>query len=159
MRRGLEQSKEISARRDPMIIISASGMATGGRILHHLAQRIGDDRNAVMLVGFQAPGTRGDHLRQGARSVKLLGQHRRVRAAVVSLELSAHADQDELVDWAGTATPAPEIVYVNHGEQEASQALVDAIGGQLGVITVAPRAGERVRLDLAANHARSRDGA
>ena len=72
--------------------------APGGRILHHLAQRLDDDRNAILLAGFQAPGTRGDHPRQGARSVKLLGRHVAMRAAVVSVQLSAHADQDELAD-------------------------------------------------------------
>ncbi|MEP1125479.1 MAG: MBL fold metallo-hydrolase [Ilumatobacter sp.] len=145
--RSVEQSKEISARPGPMIIISASGMATGGRILHHLAQRMGDDRNAVMLVGFQAPGTRGDLLRQGARSIKLLGRHRLVRATVVSVELSAHADQDELVTWARTAAPAPDIVYVNHGEPEASTALIERLELDGGLVAVAPRPGERVLVD------------
>ena len=145
--RSVEQSKEISGRYGPMIIISASGMATGGRILHHLRQRLGDDRNAIMLVGFQAPGTRGDRLRQGARSVKLLGQHRAVRAAVVSLELSAHADQDELIDWAATAAPPPEIVYVNHGEPDASAALVERLERDVGLVAVSPRAGERVLIE------------
>lgn len=142
--RSVEQSKEISARHGPMIVVSASGMATGGRILHHLAQRVSDDRNAVMLVGFQAPGTRGDLLRQGARSIKLFGQHRPVRADVVSVELSAHADQDELVGWAKTASPPPEIVFVNHGEVDASAALIERLEAEVGLTAVAPRPGERV---------------
>lgn len=142
--RSVEQSKEISARHGPMIVVSASGMATGGRILHHLAQRMGDDRNAIMLVGFQAPGTRGDLIRQGARSVKLLGRHRPVRANVVSVELSAHADQEELVDWARTASPPPEIVYVNHGEPAASEALIERLEVDAGLIAVSPHPGERV---------------
>ncbi len=142
--RSVEQSKEISALHGPMIVISASGMVTGGRILHHLAQRMGDDRNAIMLVGFQAPGTRGDLLRQGARSIKLLGRHRAVRAKVVSVELSAHADQDELVAWARTAEPAPGIVYVNHGEPAASAALIERLHADAGLIAVSPRPGERV---------------
>jgi metallo-beta-lactamase family protein len=142
--RSVEKSKEISTLHGPMIIISASGMATGGRVLHHLAQRMGDDRNAILLVGFQAPGTRGDLLRQGARTIKLLGKHRSVRANVVSVELSAHADQDELVAWAQTAEPAPGIVYVNHGEPAASAALVERLEADAGLIAVSPSPGERV---------------
>lgn len=142
--RSVEQSMDINTRNGPMIIISASGMATGGRILHHLSQRMSDDRNAILLVGFQAPGTRGDQLRQGARSVKLLGRHRAVRARVVSVELSAHADQDELVDWAATATTPPEIVYVNHGEPDAAAALADRLASDVDLIAVAARPGERV---------------
>ena len=152
------ESKSLNERRGPMVIISASGMATGGRVVHHLARRIGDGRNSVALVGFQAPGTRGDRLRSGATTLKMLGHYYRVRADVVSIDLSTHADQSELLDWVATAEGVQR-VYVNHGEQEASEALVDAIGGQLGVITVAPRSGERVRLDPTANHATSRDGA
>lgn len=140
----VEQSKEIGARSGPMVIISASGMATGGRILHHLAQRMGDDRNAIMLVGFQAPGTRGDVIRQGASSIKLLGRHRAVRAAVVSIELSAHADQDELVSWAQTASPPPETVYINHGEPAASAALIERLERDADLHAVSPRQGERV---------------
>ena len=142
--RSVEQSKEISALHGPMIIISASGMATGGRVLHHLAQRMGDDRNAIMLVGFQAPGTRGDRIRAGVRSVKLLGRHRAVRANVVSVELSAHADQDELVAWAQAAEPAPDIIYVNHGEPAASAALIERLDADAGLIAVSPVPGERV---------------
>jgi metallo-beta-lactamase family protein len=145
--RTADESKELNSMRGPMIVISASGMATGGRVLHHLAHRIGDDRNAVVLAGFQAPGTRGDALRQGVRQVKLLGHYHPVRAKVVSIELSAHADQHELISWAGTAIPAPGTVYVNHGEPGSSAALVDAMYDQLGLHAVCPQPGERVRLD------------
>ncbi len=142
--RSVEQSKEISALHGPMIIISASGMATGGRVLHHLVQRMGDDRNAILLVGYQAPGTRGDRLRRGARSIKLFGQHRAVRATVASVELSAHADQDELVAWARAAEPAPDVVYVNHGEPDAAAALAARLDAEAELIAVSPRQGERV---------------
>ncbi len=145
--RTVDASKELNQRRGPMVIVSASGMATGGRIIHHLANRIGDDRNAVVLVGFQAPGTRGDSLRSGAKQIKMFGHYHPVRAKVSSIALSAHADQDDLLDWVGSCTPAPEIVFVNHGEPEGSNALVAALGSRLGVTAVAPRAGERVRLD------------
>ncbi len=145
--RAVEESIELNGRLGPMIIISASGMATGGRVLHHLAQRLGDDRNAVMLVGFQAPGTRGEAMRMGVRSIKLLGRYQRVRAAVTSIELSAHADRDDLVRWVGSASPAPGIVFVNHGEPDASAALADALYDQAEIDAVCPRQGERVRLD------------
>ena len=130
-----------------MIIISASGMATGGRVIHHLAGRIGDNRNAVVLVGFQAPGTRGDALRNGAREIKMLGHHFPVRAKVASVELSAHADRTELLEWLETASPKPRTVFVNHGEPKASAALVDAIEDRLGLDAVVAQPGERVRLD------------
>jgi len=145
--RTADESKALNSRRGPMIIVSASGMATGGRVIHHLAHRIGDNRNAVILVGFQAPGTRGDALRHGARHIKMLGHHFPVRARVVSVELSAHADRAEMLAWLGTAAPQPRMVYVNHGEPKASAALVDAIEDRLGLDAVVARQGERVRLD------------
>jgi metallo-beta-lactamase family protein len=145
--RTTEESKELNSRRGPMIIVSASGMATGGRVIHHLAHRIGDNRNAVVLVGFQAPGTRGDALRHGARQIKMLGHHFPVRAKVVSVELSAHADRTELLEWLGTAAPKPRMVYANHGEPKASAALVVAIEDRLGLDAVVAQSGERVRLD------------
>jgi metallo-beta-lactamase family protein len=145
--RTTEESKALNSRRGPMVIVSASGMATGGRVIHHLAQRLGDNRNSVILVGFQAPGTRGDSLRRGARHVKMLGRHFPVRAKVVSVQRSAHADRSDLLRWLRTASPAPDIVYVNHGEPEASAALVDVIEERLGFDAVVARQGERVRLD------------
>jgi metallo-beta-lactamase family protein len=149
--RTTDESKALNDRRGPMVIISASGMATGGRVVHHLARHIGDSRNTVMLVGFQAPGTRGDRLRSGASTIKMLGHYFPVRADVCSIELSTHADQSELLDWITTAD-APNRVYVNHGEPDASDALVGAISSRFGVITVSPGAGERVRLDPLSNH-------
>ena len=145
--RTVDESKALNSRRGPMIIISASGMATGGRIIHHLANRVGHHANCVLLVGFQAPGTRGDALRAGARQLKMFGHYHPVRAKVASVALSAHADQNDLVGWVHSATPPPEMVYVNHGEPEGNAMLVDALSVRLGLDAVAPRAGERVRLD------------
>ena len=144
--RTTEESKALNERRGPMIIVSASGMATGGRVVHHLSQRIGDGRNAVVLVGFQAPGTRGDRLREGATSLKMLGRYHPVRADVVSVDLSTHADRSELIDWV-RATGDPHLVLVNHGEEDATAALVEAIERELAVPAVAPVPGERIRLD------------
>jgi metallo-beta-lactamase family protein len=143
----VEESKALNTRGGPMIIISASGMATGGRVVHHLAQRIGDSDNAVMLVGYQPPGTRGAALRNGARQLKMFGHYHPVRSAVFSVDLSAHADQSDLVNWVGSASPAPRMVLVNHGEASASQSLVRAIEKRFGLDAVVPRPGERVRLD------------
>lgn len=141
--RTTDESKALNGRRGPMIIISASGMATGGRVVHHLAQRIGDGRNTVVLVGFQAPGTRGDALRNGAESIKMLGRYHEVHADVVSIDLSTHADRSELLDWLGTADRSP-VVYVNHGEEQAATELAGAIGTRSGLHAIAPVAGERV---------------
>ena len=143
----VEESKAINERRGPFIVISASGMATGGRVLHHLAERMGSSRNTILLVGFQAPGTRGDQLARGAKAVKLLGSYRRVRARLVQIDLSAHADQDDLVAWVGSAPSPPDQVFVVHGEEAASRALADRLDAESGLMAVVPRPGERVSLD------------
>ena len=119
-----EESKAIAARHGPMVILSASGMATGGRVLHHLEQHVGDHRNMVILTGYQAPGTRGATLASGARSVRIHGHDVEVRAEVVQLEsASAHADAQQLIDWMRTCPQPPDQVYVVHGELAASDAL------------------------------------
>jgi len=118
-----EESQQLSLRRGPMIIVSASGMATGGRVVHHLADRLGDHRNAVLMVGFQAPGSRGDALQNGVPELKMFGRKYPVRAKVRSVELSAHADQTDLVDWIDSADSPPIVVHVNHGEPSGSEAL------------------------------------
>lgn len=145
--RTVEESKALNHRHGPMIIISASGMATGGRVIHHLIHRIGDERNAVVLVGHQAPGTRGDRLARGERSIKMLGGYHQVHAEVGQVGLSTHADQSELVDWVTASKPLPRTVYVQHGDPEASCALADALHDGFGLNAVAPRRGELVRLD------------
>lgn len=144
--KSVDESKALNDRSGPMVIVSASGMATGGRVVHHLVQRIGRAENAVMLVGFQAPATRGEALRSGARKLKMLGHYHRVRARVFDVELSAHADQADLIQWISTAE-TPRMVYVNHGEPHASKSLEKAIETHLDVDVVVPVPGERVRLD------------
>ncbi|RMH77900.1 MAG: MBL fold metallo-hydrolase [Actinomyces sp.] len=138
--RTVEQSKALNARRGPMIIVSASGMATGGRVLHHLATRLGDDRNLVLLVGFQAPGTRGDRLRRGERTLRFFGSDHPVVAKVASIALSAHADRSDLLDWLATAHGDPEVAVV-HGEAGASAALARAVASTGRRVTV-PAHGE-----------------
>jgi metallo-beta-lactamase family protein len=145
--RTVEESKALNGEDGPMIIISASGMATGGRVVHHLIHRIGDERNAVVMVGFQAPGTRGDRLVKGERTIKMLGGYHQVHAEVNQIGLSTHADQSELVEWVTASSPLPRTVYVQHGEPDASRALADALHDGFGLNAVVPRRGELVRLD------------
>lgn len=131
----------------PSIIVSASGMATGGRVVHHLARVLPDHRNSVVLVGFQAPGTRGQLLAEGIDQLKVLGRYLPVRAEVVDLgAFSVHAGRDELVDWLHTADREPDATYLVHGEPDSSAALAETIRGT-GWHAVVPRHGERVRLD------------
>src|SRR5262249_32599836 len=126
--RTTQESKNISAEEEPTIVISASGMATGGRILHHLRKRLPDERKTVMYVGFQAEGTRGRRLINGEREVKIFGEFVPVRARIEQLEnLSAHADWREVIRWLGGFKSAPETVFLVHGEPGAQEALRDKI--------------------------------
>ena len=116
-----DESKAIDRRTDPKIIVSASGMATGGRVLHHLARFLPDERSVVLLVGYQAAGTRGRQLSEGAKELKLHGQYVPVKARIVQIEgLSAHGDYAELIDWLRASAIAPRRVFVTHGEPTAS---------------------------------------
>ena len=120
----VEESKRLNQRKGPMIIVSASGMATGGRVLHHLVAFAPDPRNAIVLSGFQAGGTRGASLAAGAPSIRIFGEDVKVGAEVVQLTAaSAHADGDEILRWLGTAPARPRRVFVTHGEPDASEAL------------------------------------
>ena len=131
----------------PAIIVSASGMATGGRVLHHLARLLPDPRNTVVVVGFQAAGTRGRLLADGASEVKMLGRYVRVRADVANIpSFSVHADHDELINWLRSANTAPETIYLVHGEPSGAEVLHDAIEAELDVAVVVPTHLERVRL-------------
>jgi metallo-beta-lactamase family protein len=128
-----EESKALDSRKGPMILISASGMATGGRVIHHLKAFIGDPRNLVLLSGFQAPGTRGASLVAGARTLRMHGQEYPVRAQIAQLEgTSAHADAGELLDWMKRLPAAPRRCFVVHGEAGASDALRQRIERELG---------------------------
>ena len=128
-----DQSKQINANQNPSIIISSSGMATGGRILHHLAQRLPDPKNLVLFIGFQAPGTRGAIIKNGAPEVKIFGDFVPIRAQVAALEqFSDHADTPELLKWMHTFTNQPGVTYLVHGEPAAASQLRDAITKELG---------------------------
>jgi metallo-beta-lactamase family protein len=126
--RSVEESKAINSVKTPCIIISASGMVTGGRVLHHLAQRLGDARNCVILGGFQAEGTRGRALQEGAKTLSLYGQMVPVLAEIVEMgQLSAHAGKSELFRWLTGLQVPPKQVYLTHGEPAAAQSLQQAI--------------------------------
>jgi metallo-beta-lactamase family protein len=132
----------------PCIIISASGMATGGRVVHHLAHQLPDPRNCVVLTGYQAVGTRGRQLLEGATHLKMHGRYVPVRAEVVEVQnFSVHADAGEILQWLGGCPTRPSVVYVVHGEPESASALAGRISEELGWDAVVPRYGERVRLD------------
>ena len=141
------QSKNLNTRQGPMIIISASGMLTGGRILHHLASFGGDRRNAILLSGFQAGGTRGAALAVGARHLRMFGRDYPIEAEVVQLRsFSGHADAEEILRWM-SAGPAPRMTYVTHGEPSASDTLRFRINHELGRPARAPDHLETVYLD------------
>jgi metallo-beta-lactamase family protein len=140
-------SKRISARTTSAIIIAGAGMATGGRVVHHLEKFLPDRRNSVVLVGFQAEGTRGRSLLEGAQALKMHGKYVPVRAEVCDLSgFSVHADHDELLAWVSTAPRPPETVLVVHGEAQAAEALRRSIAGELDWTAVAPTSGERLIL-------------
>jgi len=128
-----EQSKKINESRYPSIIVSSSGMVTGGRILHHLAQRLPDPKNLVIFIGFQAPGTRGATIKDGAPEVKIFGQFVPIRAQVAALEqFSDHADPPEMLEWLHTFKNQPAATYLVHGERAASSQLRDLMKKELG---------------------------
>jgi metallo-beta-lactamase family protein len=138
--RTVEQSKALNELSGPRIIISASGMLTAGRVLHHLRRLLPEQRNLVLLVGYQAAGTRGRALLEGARALKVHGREVPVRARFQSLQgLSAHADADELLRWLGSLEKPPRRIFVTHGEPEASQALAHRIEDELPARCVVPR--------------------
>lgn len=144
--RTAEESARWNDPRQPAIIISASGMASGGRVLHHLRHMLPNRRHTVLIAGYAAEGTRARQLSDGASQLKIHGRYVPVRAEVVVIDaFSAHADAEELQAWATTA-PAPQTCYVIHGEQHSAQALADRLRRDADWTAVVPRPGERVLL-------------
>jgi metallo-beta-lactamase family protein len=128
-----EDSRKINEMRYPCIIVSSSGMVTGGRILHHLLLRLPDPRNQVLFIGFQAPGTRGEIIKSGAKSVRIFSEAVPIRAQVAALEqFSDHADTEELIGWLRTFKAPPKKTFLVHGEPEAANRLQQAIATKLG---------------------------
>jgi metallo-beta-lactamase family protein len=138
--RDAEQSMKISAGREPKIILSASGMATGGRILHHLKAFAPDPRNTIMITGYQVPGTRGASIAAGERFVRIHGEWVPINAEVADLAmLSAHADADELIRWASGFTGPPRRVFVVHGEPQPADTLRTRLSREFGWEATVPR--------------------
>lgn len=145
--RSSRESKALNKRTAPMIIVSSSGMAEGGRVLYHLQRLLPDPRNAVVLTGFQAEGTRGRALEEGARQVKINGRYVKVRAEIVrDREFSVHGDASDLMDWLKALDREPEEVFVTHGEPAVAALFADRISDELGWVAVAPKYGEVVTL-------------
>jgi metallo-beta-lactamase family protein len=145
--RTADESKALNARPGPFVVIAGSGMATGGRVLHHLRSRLPDPRHTVLLVGYQAEGTRGRLLLDGAPTIKMHGQHVPVRAQVRAIDgLSAHADRSELLRWMRGFSRPPRMTYVVHAEPGPGAALAATIREQLGWNAAPAADGETVAL-------------
>ena len=142
-----EESVALNMRSGPMIIISASGMATGGRVLHHIEAFGPDPRNAIVLAGYQAGGTRGALLAGGAKSVRMFGREVPINAEVLTLQsFSSHADSNELIAWMRTAEKPPGMTYITHGEPDASDILRGRVKRELGWTCRVPEQLEQVQL-------------
>jgi len=147
MVRTVDESKALNAIKYPRVILSASGMATGGRVLHHLQTLVGDHRNTIILAGFQAAGTRGARMLAGEPTVRIFGQDLAIKAEIVSIEgLSAHADAEQLMDWLRTAGRTPKHVFLNHGEPVAADILRQRIEHELGLRCTVPLLGQTLEL-------------
>jgi metallo-beta-lactamase family protein len=145
--RTVDESRALDQLRYPAIIISASGMATGGRILHHLRAMASDHRNSVVFAGYQAAGTRGAKMLAGDRTVRIFGEDIPINADVVSLpSMSAHADAEQLITWMQTLKKIPKHVFVTHGEPASADALRLRISRELGWDVSVPLLGQRVEI-------------
>ena len=145
--RTVDESRALDQLRYPAIIISASGMATGGRILHHLRAMASDHRNSVVFAGYQAAGTRGAKMLAGDRTVRIFGEDIAINADVVSLpSMSAHADAEQLITWMKTLKKIPKHVFVTHGEPASADALRLRISRELGWDVSVPLLGQRVEI-------------
>jgi metallo-beta-lactamase family protein len=142
-----QDSRKLNSLQGPAIIVSASGMATGGRILHHLKLRLPDERNTVLFVGYQARGTKGRRLVEGEDRVRIHGQWIPVKAHVAKISgLSAHADAGELMIWLGRRESEPERVVLVHGEYEAQQVFAERLREEWGWEPAIPEIGDTLTL-------------
>lgn len=145
--RSVEESKALAELNTPAIIISASGMATGGRVLHHLRRLLPDSRNAVVLVGYQSVGTRGRSLADGAKTLKMFGSYIDVRAEIAKInEFSVHADSAEMIEWLSTAATPPNKTFIVHGEEGAGALFQQLISERLGWSAVIPDRNKRYQI-------------
>ncbi len=145
--RSRDESQRINGQRGPMIVVSASGMATGGRVLHHLLHRVSRPETTVLFAGFQAEGTRGWSLQHGAKSIRIFGEDVAVHATIATVHgLSAHGDQADLLRWLRTVEGKPKKVFLVHGEPNAINVLAGKIR-ELGIDAVAPNEDQKFYLD------------
>ncbi|AFM12198.1 MBL fold metallo-hydrolase RNA specificity domain-containing protein [Turneriella parva] len=142
-----EHSRWLNDQKGPMLIISASGMLTGGRVLHHIKAFAGDERNVILLTGYQAAGTRGEALQRGAEQIKIHGDYVTIRAQVRELEnISAHADYGEIISWLESCNIGPRRVFVTHGEPVAADDLRRRLIDKFGWHAMVPDLGQLVEL-------------
>jgi metallo-beta-lactamase family protein len=142
-----DESRALNDHHGPAIIVSASGMCEGGRVLHHLRHRLGDERNTVLFVGFQGDGTLGRRLRDGAETVNVFGEPVQVRAEIASLDgFSAHADQAEILAWVTALRPVPRKIFLVHGEPQPAETLAGLLRARLAAEVHVPVLGEEFDL-------------
>lgn len=142
-----DESRALNDRQGPCLILSASGMCEGGRVLHHLQHALGDARNSVLFVGFQGDGTLGRRLRDGAESVNVFGEPVRVRAEIAALDgFSAHADQKEILDWVGGFATPPRTIFLVHGEPGPAETLAALLRERTGATVHVPELGQSFEL-------------
>src|SRR5262249_27304613 len=142
-----DESKRLTASRAPAIVISSSGMAEGGRVLHHLKAALPDARNTVLFAGYQGVGTRGRRLVDGEKSVKIHGEWVPVAATIGRLDsMSAHADSNEILRWLAGFKAPPKQTFIVHGEPAAQDALGARIAAELGWARMAPEHRQRVEI-------------
>lgn len=142
-----DESRALNDRTEPCIIISASGMCEGGRVLHHLQHALGNAKNTVLFVGYQGEGTLGRRLRDGAETVNVYGEPCVVRAEIAALDgFSAHADQRELLDWVGSLRPAPRTIFLVHGDLEPAETLAKLLRERTGATVHIPELGQEFDL-------------
>jgi metallo-beta-lactamase family protein len=147
LHRSVQDSKRLNASRGPRVIISASGMLAGGRVLHHLKHLLPSRRNLIVMAGYQAAGTRGRRLLEGEPTLRIHGVDVEAKADCIALHgLSGHGDRGELLRWMDSGERAPERVYLTHGEPESSVALAGQIRRQLGWATEIPHLGDKVEI-------------
>jgi len=145
--RSAQESKQITASRLPSIVISSAGMATGGRVLHHLRRTLPDDRNTILFVGYQSVGTRGRDIRDGAKTTRIHGEEITINARVESFDsMSAHADSNEIMRWLKNFTRPPQLTCLVHGEAGPMDTLKARIERELKWTVRTPNQGERISL-------------
>jgi len=144
----LNQSKNLMKKEGPMIIITASGMLTGGRIMHHLKARLPDKKNAILFVGFQALNTKGRLLQEGIKTLRIHHEEIPVEAEILTIPgLSAHADYQDTIEWLSHLKKKPKMIFINHGEKAAAISLSEKIKERFSYPVYIPKYMEEIELD------------